>query len=213
MVRLLITRHGETEYNIKGMFQGWQDSPLTENGVVNAKALGERLKNDSIDAVYASPAPRTQKTAKIVLGGRNAPMYVLEDLKELGFGRLEGTRFDKLEQSVGIKKAEFFDNLYTVAENAEKLYCGENIHVFERRVINALNRIIEENDGRTVLIVTHANPTLVMMRHFVKLAGGAAQSVPRLFQTSLSEVIVSGDDVKVLKVGDTSHFVKNMKSH
>lgn len=213
MVRLLITRHGETEYNIKGMFQGWQDSPLTENGIINAKALGARLKDDSIDAVYVSPAPRTQKTAKIVLGGRNVPIHVLEDLKELGFGKLEGTRFDKLEQSVGMKKAEFFDNLYTVAENAEKLYGGENICDFERRVLNALSRIIEENDGRTVLIVTHANPTLVMMRHFVKLTGGAAESVPRLFQTSLSEVIVSGDDVKVLKVGDTSHFVKNMKSH
>jgi len=212
MTRILLTRHGETEYNIKGMFQGWQDSPLTQNGIINAEALSKRLKNEKIDACYVSTSARTKSTAKIVLGDRDVCITELDDLKELGFGRLENTYFDDLFENVGMERGEFFGNLYKIAENAESLYGGENISVFEERIIKAFKNIVAENEGKTVLIVTHANPALVIMRYLAQKAG-LDTKIERLFQTSLSEVVIDGNRVEIIHIGDTSHFLTSMKSH
>jgi broad specificity phosphatase PhoE len=75
MIKLYITRHGETIWNTEKRMQGWLDSNLTENGKKNAEALGERLKDIEFEAIYSSPSQRTKTTTELVKGDRAIPSY------------------------------------------------------------------------------------------------------------------------------------------
>lgn len=62
MTKLYLTRHGETEWNEKGIIQGWGDSPLTALGIKQAEWLRDRMKDIHIDVIYASPIGRAYNT-------------------------------------------------------------------------------------------------------------------------------------------------------
>ncbi|MEC1652355.1 histidine phosphatase family protein [Bacillus vallismortis] len=64
MLHLYIARHGQTQWNVEKRMQGWLDSDLTELGQYNARALGERLRDNEFNQVYISPSKRTEETAK-----------------------------------------------------------------------------------------------------------------------------------------------------
>ena len=57
-MKIYITRHGETKWNIQGRMQGWKNSDLTEKGIENAKKLGKSLKEINFDCIYSSPSGR-----------------------------------------------------------------------------------------------------------------------------------------------------------
>nr|WP_201714684.1 histidine phosphatase family protein [Rossellomorea arthrocnemi] len=77
MLRLFVTRHGETVLNTQRKLQGWKDSDLTENGMENALSLGNRLKDVEFHSIYASPSNRTLMTASLIKGDdiRVRPWY------------------------------------------------------------------------------------------------------------------------------------------
>lgn len=90
MTKVYLTRHGETEWNEKGIMQGWGDSPLTELGKNQAKWLGERIRDLHIDVIYASPIGRAFNTAEIIRGDREIPLIAYDGLKEIKIGGWEG---------------------------------------------------------------------------------------------------------------------------
>ena len=69
-----VTRHGETEWNVEKRMQGRKNSALTENGMLQAKQLGDRMKDLPIDAIYSSPSERTLHTAELIKGERDVPI-------------------------------------------------------------------------------------------------------------------------------------------
>ena len=89
-MELYIARHGETEFNAERRIQGnSKDSPLTQNGIAQAMALGKSLEGISFDSVYSSPLKRATDTVEIAFGGRYKP--ILDDrLVEIGLGVMEG---------------------------------------------------------------------------------------------------------------------------
>jgi len=89
-MELYIARHGETEYNATRRIQGSGiDSPLTEKGIAQAKALGKSLEGLSFDAVYSSPLKRAQDTVKHAFNGKHTPILD-ERVVEVGLGAMEG---------------------------------------------------------------------------------------------------------------------------
>ena len=98
MTRLIIVRHGQTEWNTLHKMQGQQDSPLTATGRELARRLGVRLQNTHIDGVFTSPLGRAAATARLITEGRNLPIIEDERLKELDLGRWEGEDMRTIEQ-------------------------------------------------------------------------------------------------------------------
>ncbi len=89
MTRIHIIRHGETEWNVKGKWQGHKDSPLTQLG----KTQAHKVKNsitEQIDIAYSSPSNRAIDTAQIILNGTNQPIKTTPELKEISVGIWEG---------------------------------------------------------------------------------------------------------------------------
>lgn len=96
MSRVLLARHGETEWNEQGRLIGWTDLPLSETGRATARRLGAQLAAFEIDHVWSSDLLRTIETARIAWGEPTVDAR----LREFDFGDLEGLRFADLDASV-----------------------------------------------------------------------------------------------------------------
>ena len=85
-----LVRHGEIESNIKKVYAGWSEEPLTERGVRQAEKAGELLKDKGIDALYCSPLRRAVQTAEIIGGIIGKTPILVKNFKEMRLGLWEG---------------------------------------------------------------------------------------------------------------------------
>jgi broad specificity phosphatase PhoE len=136
---ILLARHGETDWNREGRWQGWADPPLNETGREQARALAEELRATPFDAVYASDLKRARETAEIVAAPHRVPVVVDPELREIDIGSWSG-----------LTRAEI-DARFPGGERPD----GETRDQHFARVRAAVVRIARANAGRRVLIVTH----------------------------------------------------------
>lgn len=108
-MRILILRHGETEWNTCARLQGQQDIDLDENGIRLAHVTAENTRNLPVDICFTSPLKRARNTALLVLEGRNVPIIDDARLMEIGFGTFEGKRCASHESEV---PEGFLDTFY-----------------------------------------------------------------------------------------------------
>lgn len=94
-MRLILVRHGQTDWNLEQRMQGQLDIPLNETGREQAVALGKRLALWAVDRVYVSPLERARETAALALAGRHVPLTVDARLSEIYLGRLQGMTVQK----------------------------------------------------------------------------------------------------------------------
>ena len=152
-LRLLLARHGQTEWNQEGRYQGQSDPPLSDEGRADAAALGERLQHDGISRIIASPLRRARETAVIV--GRKlrvGVLYIDARLAEIAYGTWEGlTQADV--------KARWPDELRHWKRTPETMRFpgGETLAEARDRLLGALADLsARHNPGRgAVLAVTH----------------------------------------------------------
>jgi broad specificity phosphatase PhoE len=88
-LRVYVARHGQTDGNLKGIAQGWTDTPLNETGRQQAAALAERLRGVHLDGVYSSTLSRSRETAQTVAATKGMQVKSLPGLREVGLGRFE----------------------------------------------------------------------------------------------------------------------------
>ena len=150
-MKIYITRHGQTQWNIEDRIQGSQNSNLTEQGKQDALNLDDKLRYTKIDYIYTSPLKRTYNTALLIKRNRDIPIEVYENLKEMNFGVWEGMH------SYNVRR-EYKDEYYKFW-NEPHLYKpigGETFEELIKRVKNTLNDIINKKKGENILLVTHA---------------------------------------------------------
>lgn len=99
--RIVLARHGQTEWNVEHRFQGDTDTPLTDAGVEQARALADRLSSWPLEAVWSSPLDRALRTASLVAERHGLRPTILQDLHEVGFGEWEGLSIQRLEMEGG----------------------------------------------------------------------------------------------------------------
>ncbi len=96
--QLIISRHGETLDNARGVAQGWSDSDLSDTGRVQARSLGVRLTRFDLTRIYTSTLARARKTAEIVSDATGLAVVELEDLREINCGDWEGVAFEDVRR-------------------------------------------------------------------------------------------------------------------
>ena len=153
--RLLLVRHGETEWNRVSRFQGTRDIPLNNNGRQQGQKAADFLKDVTIDCAVTSPMARPKETAEIIL--QYHPHVTLDtksQLMEIGHGLWEG----KLEAEI---QAEFADLLVQWKETPEKVQMpeGENLQQVWERAIAAWQEIVQKftnsSESKTAIVVAH----------------------------------------------------------
>ena len=103
---LVLVRHGQSEWNLKNLFTGWQDVPLTDKGVAEARAAGQRLeaKGLAFDLCFTSALTRAQNTLKLILdelGQTGLPETRDQALNERHYGDLTGLNKDDARKKFG----------------------------------------------------------------------------------------------------------------
>lgn len=204
MTNIFLTRHGETEWNIQRRMQGWQDSPLTERGKLQAVGLGERLSTVPLSAIYPSVAPRAIATARLICGDRQIPIVPQEGLREMGLGEWEGCFVDELLKI----QPENCQNFFYHPSKFFPPKGAENFEQVQQRIAATLSELIERHYNESILIVSHG----VFMRNvYAYLCQKPLDEVwAELYRpTALSLVVTDGDNFDVKYWNDTAHYKKD----
>lgn len=140
-MKLLIVRHGQTDWNLKGKAQGRTDTKLNKTGIKQAEEIRDKLLNEVIDVVISSPLKRARKTAEIIASRRDIPIVCDKDITERSFGRYEGQEakyidFDAIKRSgeIGIETdEEFVIRIGRFLENVKKQYKDKTVLIVSHR--------------------------------------------------------------------------------
>lgn len=139
---IYLVRHGQTDWNIVGRYQGRKDIAINKNGIEQARKIKEKLKEIKFDVIISSPLKRALQTATIITGDTN---IITDDrIIERCNGDLEGKLKNEINDMID------FNN-----PNGSG-YGIENITDFRKRIYDFLCEITDKYKGKNVLIVTHA---------------------------------------------------------
>ncbi len=154
--RVILIRHGRTAWNRSHRYCGWSDIDLDRQGVRQIKRAASRLKGVVIDKVYSSPLLRAVHSARLVFGRRR--ITLVPGLAEANFGALEGIT-DKQASEMRPK----IPSHWLISGRSSYIPGAEPAGKFIRRVEKALKKIIAANPGKTVAVLTHAGPIMVIL--------------------------------------------------
>jgi broad specificity phosphatase PhoE len=164
--RILLIRHGETDWNRIRRFQGRSDLPLNQKGKDQAHALALALKDESLTAIYSSPLIRTLETARLIkVFHPSIPLFEEEGLVEMNLGEFEGMEAQRWA-------AEYPDFLRTWQETPASVTMpgGENLQEVQTRAIGTLERITKLYPTEsTLLLCSHNFVNLTMLCYALRV--------------------------------------------
>jgi len=179
--KLILIRHGITEWNLKKRYCGFMDINLSEKGKKQAQRLNKRLKKENIPIynVYSSDRKRALQTAKIVFKGFSVEK--VSDLREMHFGVFEGLTYRQI-----IRKYPHIYRKWLDDPSCATIPGGENLSDFKKRVITALRKIIRFNRNKTVAVVSHGGAISIFLTDILKMEptsrrrrGGSLGEMPK----------------------------------
>lgn len=160
MAELWLVRHGQTDWNIEGRFQGQTDLPLNPQGMIQAEMLAQRFVNENIRfaAVYSSDLLRARTTAETLAKYLRVPLYTDPRLREAKLGEWEGKLFSeiKLNYRDWLEKRKQ-DPAFPLAPG------GENLIQIAERLSAAAREIARTHQGQRVLVVSHGLSLAVLI--------------------------------------------------
>ena len=191
-MRMIIVRHGESEWNRIHRYQGQADAPLSELGARQAEALARRLRNERLDAIYTSPLRRAALTARAIARHHpSVPFFTEPALLEIDHGEWQGKFVHEIA-------AEFGDGLREWREHPTRAQMpgGESFSNILKRTLDFKERLCAERGDDTLLVSTHD----VVVKILVSDALGMNMDrLNRIWVTNASiSVIEYGDDLPYL---------------
>lgn len=185
--------------------QGHKNSPLTELGIKQARWLASRLKTKGIDRIYASPIERAYQTATIIQKEIQVPLIPLEALKEMYLGSWEGELVKDIENQYEEQNHLFWHEPHHYYDDEK-----EDFYEVRLRAGEIIDKIRQEHDGETILLVGHAIIVKGLINYLLDEPIEDFWKTPHIHPTSLSKVIIEGEKITVVYIGDTSHHEEVM---
>ena len=201
-MKILLARHGETQWNAEGRYQGQMDIPLSEIGEAQARKLGARLREVPITRAVASPLARAALTAQLALGESRATQLVLDpDLQEIAHGEWEGLLAGDIRERDPERLRAWREAPVTV-----QMPGGESLQQVLDRAWPALVRACAGlDDGDTLLVVAHDAVNRVLICRILGLPLSCLWSF-RQAPTTIN--LLEGPDVdhlEVVRLNDCNH--------
>ena len=149
MTRIILVRHGETEWNIEEVFRGRIDIELNETGMKQAELLAEYLSHVKIDAVYSSPLKRALKTAEIIASYHKLDIEITPGLIDFDYGKWQGLAHQQVKDKYKELYAEWINSPDQV-----KMLTGESLSDVRERAMGVVSDVIAKYEG-SVALVSH----------------------------------------------------------
>lgn len=148
-MKLYITRHGQTDWNLHRIIQGKTDILLNETGRMQAQTVADMLKDTALDYIFSSPLKRAQETAEIINQYHQLTIQCDERLAERGFGDFEGTAISDFD----------FCGFWNQNNEAAFPSC-EKTSLFFERVYGFIDECRKKYKDQTILVVAHGGVSL-----------------------------------------------------
>jgi len=200
MDRLILVRHGETEWNRTGRYQGFARTSLNEHGRWQAEQVARRLANWEIDAIYTSDLPRAYQTAEPIARRLRMPFNTTVALRELDVGEWEGLTVPEIQ----VEHAENWDACL-VDPIRTRLTGGESFAELAERVEVAFHQWQVQHAGQVVLAVTHGGPIQVLVCTILGLPLRFRRRL-RIGNTSITTLAHHNGQWSLDTLNDTAHL-------
>lgn len=200
-MKIFFSRHGETEWNVAGRFQGRGNSELTDRGRQQAKCLSTIIESNDIRRIITSPLKRARQTAQLANRGHGLPIILINSLMELHLGEWEGQQLADLEA----KEPENYRNYWKDPFRYESRG-GETFRQLIDRCQLALEEVARESHGENSLVITHGM-SLMGLLHLI--TGEPLEEIvarPVLPQCSLCETRFENGQYVLLNRGVIDHL-------
>jgi broad specificity phosphatase PhoE len=189
---ILLARHGETDWNREGRFQGHADPPLNETGRAQAAELAAELEGVELAAVYSSPLRRAIETAEVVAAEHGLEPLAVDALREVDVGSWQGLTRVEIE-------ARFPEQFARWLDYDQGWEDGESYEGMGRRAVAVLLELAAAHEGERILAVTHGGP----IRAAFAFADGTSHAEarrlgPRISNVFLAEFAVEGGALRRL---------------
>ena len=224
-MKLYIVRHGQTLFNYLERVQGWSDSPLTERGIRQGKAVAKYLSSVSFDQVYSSDAKRAMDTANFIIQKQKNPSLVLETtplLREAYYGSFEGgseegpwgpvfdaygydrslilTDFNQVYRE-GFSKYSNEDIRNIIAES-DPMQLAENYDEYSVRVKQFLDEVTSDNKSENILVVNHGGTAQLLIELLLEDSSGYTET----YNSSTTIIEINPEGNSMLDFNNISYF-------
>lgn len=160
--RVMLVRHGETVLAAEDRFAGSSDVPLSEAGESQAALLSDRLATQQIDAVFASPMQRTMRTAEVIASSHGKSVQAVAAFREINHGHWEKMTRAEVESRYPDEYHQWEQDPFTFAPLE-----GESGLSVLARALPALLSVVQQHEGRTILVVSHKATIRLMLASFL----------------------------------------------
>jgi broad specificity phosphatase PhoE len=163
MQTVYLVRHGETDHNVEGRWQGHLDVALNQEGLEQAKKLSDYLADTHFDVVYSSDLQRAADTARIVLGKRTQAIHFEPRLREIHLGVFQGLTREQIASKYPAELTQWDTNpAYVVADGESRLQLQE-------RSFAAWSEITQKHADQTILMVSHGGTLRLMLQRVLQV--------------------------------------------
>ena len=203
VITVVLVRHGQTDYNVQGRWQGFLDIPLNENGLKQAKLLAKSLKDYPIDVFISSPLNRALVTTETVAKIHGMEVaYTDERLREINFGDCAGLNANEREKR--------FPALMELWKNRPWLVNfpnGESLRDMQYRGRLALEDAVAKYPGKTIFIGAHSFINAVVL---CSVLGLDTQHFPQIAQNNTCVNVLQYEDGlwKIVTMNSMAHLGK-----
>ncbi len=194
--RILLIRHGSTDWNVSQRYCGFVDVALNKKGRTQAGRLHKRLKDETVHKVYSSDRKRAIETAGIIFKG--CDIEKVPDLREMHFGIFEGLTYKQIMKKFPDTYRKWIDNPFETV-----IPSGESLDILKKRVTRALKKIIMRHPNQTVAVVCHGGVISAFINYILK----SKEFWKRIPQSaSLTILELKNRKIKIRLLDDVSHL-------
>ena len=203
--RIIAIRHGETEWNVDTRIQGHLDIPLSATGRWQAKRLAEALRDQPIQAIYASDLARAWETAQYVARTHTITVTKEEGLRERHFGEFEGKTFAEIESALPEQSLRWRKRDPHFAPAG-----GETLVVLRSRVLEAAARLAALHPGEQIALVGHGGVMDVLYRAATRVDLQAPRTWT-LGNAAINRLLWTPEGFTLVGWADTLHLADDVR--
>ncbi|MEI7771204.1 MAG: histidine phosphatase family protein [Chloroflexales bacterium] len=199
---IYLIRHGETDWNLAGRWQGHADVPLNDLGLRQAQLLAQRIQAEQItfDAIYSSDLARAYQTAWEIGAAARVPVQLYPPLREIDLGTWSGLHYNEIRERFPIE-AKLLEQGQDIPRGG-----AETLTALRKRVVEALEAIIAHRDGETIALVSHGGCIRMLLAHADNFPGDGFKRFPHIGNTSISILRCAPGGWDTLSINDMRHL-------
>lgn len=195
---VLLIRHGENEWTESHKLAGRTPSVHLNNyGRLQAKALGKRLANTKLAAIYASPLERTMETARAIAKHHRLEVMARSGILEVDYGDWTGQAIKKLSKNKSWPIIQFYPS-------GTGFPGGETMYQMQARMVQEINSLVVKHPGQTIAIVGHADLIKSAVAHYLGVHFDLFQRIV-ISTASISTISFYPMGPRIITVNDTNH--------